>query len=182
MASKYDPLRRRLLGLTDDRIRLSFEDIERVLGFRLPDSARRHPPWWANNGGSHIQADAWMSVGWRTAQVDIGGERVTFERCSPRDSLAPLQPAQQAGVADTGAAFARDDMIAVPRAALRGGAIRLLEDHCEASGGNLGDAIAAILNGLVVERRRQLVEHFKAISPRLTDDSTAIIRADRDAR
>ena len=123
-----------------------------------------------------------MSAGWRTAQVDIGGEGVTFERFWPSPAASSAALPHQGGLQDTGAALTRDDAILVPRAALRGGALRLLEDHCKANGGALGDAVAAILNGLVVERRRQLAEHFKAISPRLTDDSTDIIRADRDAR
>lgn len=181
--SKYDPLRRHLTTLTGDRTRLSFSDIERILRFSLPNSARRYAPWWANTGGSHIQADAWMSAGWRTAQVDVAGEQVTFERATRAAATAPAAGLEApTGVEDPGVPFARDDMIAISKTTLRGGAIRLLEDYCEENGGTLADAVAAILNGMALERRRQLVERFQAISPRLTDESTDIIRADRDAR
>jgi hypothetical protein len=173
------------MSLAEDRTRLSFAEIERVLRFSLPNSARRYAPWWANTGGSHIQADAWISAGWRTAQVDVAGEQVTFERSTrePPGPVPAIGPAEAgSGVRDSSVPFMRDDVITITKTALRGGAIRLLEDYCEENGGTLADAVAAILNGMALERRRQLVERFKAISPRLTDDSTDIIRADRDAR
>ena len=134
MASKYEPLRRYLTGLASDRIRLSFDEIERILGFSLPNSARQYAPWWANTGGSHIQADAWMSSGWRTAQVDVPGERVIFDRVA-REAIAsrahgaPAEPGMQAGVEDSSAPFAGDDLIVIDKATLRGGAIRMLEDY-----------------------------------------------------
>jgi hypothetical protein len=182
MSSKYDPLRRHLMGTAGDRIRLSFTEIESILRFSLPSSARRYAPWWANTSGSHIQADAWTSAGWRTAQVDVGGERVTFERSVTERSPAASEPAPQGGMQDTGASFARDDAIVVSKAALRGSAVRLLEDYCEAHGGNLGDAVAATLNGLVLERRRQLLKRFPKTGAPSPVDSAELIRRDRDAR
>lgn len=182
MPSKYEPLRRHLVSVVGDRTRLSFGEIERILRFDLPNSARQYAPWWANTGGSHIQADAWMSAGWRTAQVDVAGEKVTFERFIQRPTPAAPYPEPQATVEDTGAEFARDDAIVIKRAALRGGAIRLLEDYCEENGGDFGDAVASILNGLVVERRRQLLERFPMTGPPSAVDSADLIREDRDAR
>lgn len=39
--SKYDPLRHHLFKAQGNRWVASFSDIEAVLGFRLPDSARK---------------------------------------------------------------------------------------------------------------------------------------------
>lgn len=184
MPSKYEPLHQHLTGVTSDRIRLSFQEIERILRFSLPNSARQYAPWWANTGGSHIQADAWMSAGWRTAQVDVPGERVTFERTArrPSPSTPAAQRGAQAGVEDTGAPFANDDMILINKAALGGGAIRMLEDYREAHGGDLADAATSLLNEIALERRRQLLDWIRANAPKVPGDSTDMIREDRDAR
>jgi hypothetical protein len=81
---KYAPLYRHLAALTEPEWRATFREIERVLGFRLPDSARIHRPWWANQGerGGHSHALAWEMAGWRTSQVDMGAERLVFVRAS----------------------------------------------------------------------------------------------------
>ena len=173
MVSKYEPLQRRLRGIDIDQVRLSFDEIEAILGFRLPDSARALPQWWANAGGSHVQARAWMSAGWRTCQVDVPGGAVSFER------------ARQLGhgaVEETAPPFVFDGAIEVDRAALRGGAIRLIEDYGREKGCSPAEAVVGLLNDLVIERRRRLVDWFRENSPRVSDDSTDIIRAERDAR
>jgi hypothetical protein len=75
--SKYEPLSAHLARATG-RLELSFEEIERVLGFALPASARSYPAWWSNSGGTHVQAQSWMSAGFRTENVDLVRERVSF--------------------------------------------------------------------------------------------------------
>ncbi|MBP1804681.1 DUF7662 domain-containing protein [Rubellimicrobium aerolatum] len=77
--SKYDPLSAYLSGPGPSSRRLSFTEIEEILGFALPPSAREHGPWWANDR-THTQAKAWLSIGWETAEWDITSERVTFRR------------------------------------------------------------------------------------------------------
>ncbi len=81
--SKYAPLYRHLLSREPEtEWRTGFGDIERVLGFRLPASARLYGAWWANSrmGSRHSQALAWQAAGWRTARVDLGAETLVFER------------------------------------------------------------------------------------------------------
>jgi hypothetical protein len=78
--SKYEPLSHTLQAQSQTSWRASFAEIERVLNFRLPISARKYPAWWSNDPQSHSQTRAWLSVGWKTAQVDIPGEKVTFMR------------------------------------------------------------------------------------------------------
>ena len=80
-SSRYDPLRRYLTERTEPVIRLSFAEIERIIGGPLPASARRHRPWWANErSGSHVHASAWMGAGRRTANVDLNAASVDFLR------------------------------------------------------------------------------------------------------
>src|SRR5579863_9520838 len=159
MASKYDPLRRRLASAPGERLRLSFREIEDILGFDLPTSARTHAPWWANTAGSHVQAGAWLDAGWRTCQVDVAGEAVSFERISSGDAsgVAP-------GIAEGAAPFLHDAIV-IDRAQLSNGAIRLLEDYSEAEACDLSTAVAKMLNQMALERRRQLIEWFRANVP-----------------
>ncbi len=79
---KYAPLFQNLAARTGSRWRTTFADIEAVLGLRLPDSARLHRPWWANQkwGGGHSHALAWQAAGWKTTQVNLATETLVFER------------------------------------------------------------------------------------------------------
>ncbi|MET0179188.1 MAG: hypothetical protein ABW194_01740 [Novosphingobium sp.] len=78
---KYDPLRRYLEGLETESWDARFSDVEKVLGFAIPDSATRHSAWWANEThGSHSHARSWQDAGWATRNVDLRGKRVRFER------------------------------------------------------------------------------------------------------
>lgn len=77
---KYAPLYHHLVKWRRKEWRATFSEIEKVLGFSLPDSARIHRPWWANQGerGGHSHALAWEMAGWKTSQVDMVDERVVF--------------------------------------------------------------------------------------------------------
>lgn len=79
---KYAPLHRHLLALhTASEWRASFGEVEAILGFRLPDSARLHRPWWSNRKSrGYGHALAWQAAGWRTRAVDLEAESLTFER------------------------------------------------------------------------------------------------------
>ncbi|MGB3627286.1 MAG: hypothetical protein WA989_15745 [Henriciella sp.] len=61
-------------------MRLRFVDIERILGFTLPASARRYSAWWANDASAGRQSQAWLSTGWRTAKLDLDRKAVSFVR------------------------------------------------------------------------------------------------------
>ena len=177
MTAKYDPLRIWLNNHTSDRIRVSFREMEAILGFELPPSARTRPQWWANAGGSHVQAAAWMDAGRRARQLDLSGEQVTFESAARR----PSPTRQSGGVAEAAAPFL-DDAIVIRIAALRGGVMRMLEDYRDAHGGNLADAATGLLNEAGLARRRQLLDWVRANAPKVSDDSTDLIREDRDSR
>ena len=107
--SKYDPLSTYLSELSEDRIVMSFESIDDLIGGQLPDSAYRHRPWWANRAeGKGAQNLAWQSVGWETKDVNMELDEVTFIRVAqPKNPGAgggagPLTIAQaKAGLAAT---------------------------------------------------------------------------------
>jgi hypothetical protein len=79
--SKYQKLTSYLASLRSARWTAHFGEIEAVLGFPLPNSARSYPAWWSNQAGDgHSQNAAWQSIGWRTGELDLAGQRVTFLR------------------------------------------------------------------------------------------------------
>ena len=90
--SKYEPLPQFLASLAGTSHRMSFSEIERVLGFKLPKSAYQHEAWWSNNATGHSHARAWLKFGWRTEAVDLAGRKVTFQRLRESATASPLQP------------------------------------------------------------------------------------------
>ena len=76
--SKYKPLERYLQSAGKPRIRLTFSEVEKILGVHLPATARRHAAWWSNHEGNHVQAQAWLHQGYRTEQVDLAGQKLSF--------------------------------------------------------------------------------------------------------
>jgi hypothetical protein len=78
--AKYDPLYVHLKRQHLRRIRMSFKQIEKVIGASLPPSAFEHRAWWANElGGTHVHARAWLDAGYRVEDVDQGAAAVSFE-------------------------------------------------------------------------------------------------------
>ncbi len=83
MNTKYFPLQQYLTNLpTSQRdVTLTFPQIERIIGDRLPPSASNHRPWWANEeNGQHSHAHAWMKAGWKVDTVDQRQKWVRFLR------------------------------------------------------------------------------------------------------
>ncbi len=82
--SKYDPLGDFLKhrGLYFEEVTLTFEEIEALLGFNLPPSARRYRAWWANSGSpeQHSHAQTWLAAGWKVEAVDQVEEWVRLRR------------------------------------------------------------------------------------------------------
>ena len=89
--SKYSPFATYLKNQTADEVRLSFADIERILGDDLPPSARAHVAWWANSrtADTHNWAHLWLEAGWERRQLDLAGESVVFHRFEFFDIESP---------------------------------------------------------------------------------------------
>jgi hypothetical protein len=81
--SKYEPLTAYLCKQPYREVRRGFGDLEKILGFELPSSARQHRAWWSNNGSNNVMTKAWLSAGFRTRDVDMEKQRLTFERVGP---------------------------------------------------------------------------------------------------
>jgi len=60
--SKYDPLRTFLENAEPgmQEMTLTFQQVESILGFALPPSARQHRAWWANPSTTVDQHSEWV--------------------------------------------------------------------------------------------------------------------------
>jgi len=79
--SIYSPLAVYLNNLTYiDRIKLSFQEIEDILGFKLPKSAYTYRAWWANDNKTHSHSKEWLSAGWKVAYSNISNQEIDFKK------------------------------------------------------------------------------------------------------
>lgn len=76
----YRPLYDYLTGHEFDRVQLSFEELEVVLGAAVPNAARNWRQWWTNSEESHPHARSWLRAGYEIASLSLDDELVVFER------------------------------------------------------------------------------------------------------
>lgn len=76
---RYRPLWEWLRATAADEVRVSFVDVEQILGFGLPPSSRVHLAHWYGYQGSAV-ARAIHDAGWRAVNIDLLDEQVTFVR------------------------------------------------------------------------------------------------------
>ena len=81
-SQKYRPLTEFLRRQARAVVRLTFDEIERVIGAKLPPSAMRHRAWWSNNAQNNVMTKAWKDAGFASEDVDMEGRRVTFRRAA----------------------------------------------------------------------------------------------------
>jgi len=103
--SKYKPLAEFLGGHAPDQWSISFDALEKTLGFSLPKAAREKAGWWSNDEEApKPHAKAWLDAGWRADPVDLDAARVTFRRGLAKIEVAPDPTAHQV-MAAAGAEF-----------------------------------------------------------------------------
>jgi hypothetical protein len=179
--SKYHRLKTYLHGQGGEWFSTSFSQVESVLGFPLPASARKHRAWWTNLlDGTHTQAHAWMDAGWRVWSVDLAAGRLEFQRMAAEQGM---------GVSEaTAATFRHDtpgvrmtDPVAFDRAKLSITARRILSDYTAEFDGDVQRALDKALHEARVAFRQRLFDNIPR-EPYSPVDSVDLIREDRDAR
>lgn len=61
------------------QIKLSFEEIEQIIKFKLPDSATTHRAFWANTT-THSVALSWLSVNYSVVEANLEDKYIIFEK------------------------------------------------------------------------------------------------------
>jgi len=77
--SKYSPLGAYLRQQRRDVVPMKFAEIEKIIGGKLPASAR-YRAWWSNNDFNSVLTKVWLEAGFRSEQVDMAGRKLVFRR------------------------------------------------------------------------------------------------------
>jgi hypothetical protein len=80
--SKYEPLGKYLAQQSRSHVPMTFGEIERLLGKRLPPS-KSNRAWWSNNPTNNVMTRQWLDAGYETESVDIAAEKLVFRRAGP---------------------------------------------------------------------------------------------------
>ncbi len=78
--SKYAPLADYLKRQGREHVPMTFAEIERVTGVKLPASATKHRPWWSNNPDNSVLTKVWLDAGFESEQVDMAARKLVFRR------------------------------------------------------------------------------------------------------
>jgi hypothetical protein len=76
---KYSPLKDFLFTNGQDYVPMTFAEIEKVLGLRLPAS-KRYPAWWSNNPSNNPMTKEWLEAGYETESVNTSSGKLVFRR------------------------------------------------------------------------------------------------------
>ena len=79
--TKYAPLGDFLRKQRGSQVPMTFAQIERVIGGKLPPS-QYHRAWWSNNPWNNVMTKVWLGAGFITEQVDIEGRKLVFRRAA----------------------------------------------------------------------------------------------------
>jgi hypothetical protein len=77
---KYSRLGEFLRSQRGKEVPMTFAEIERVIGAKLPPNSPQYPAWWSNNPSNNVMTKVWLAAGYRTEQVDTKARKVVFRR------------------------------------------------------------------------------------------------------
>src|SRR5450631_718958 len=83
---KYEPLGDFLRKQSVTRIPMTFAEIERIVGTKLPKS-QRYPAWWSNNPWNNVMTQVWLNAGFETEQVDVENQKLVFRKVGASASM-----------------------------------------------------------------------------------------------
>lgn len=79
---KYEPFIDFLNSTSQSELPITFDEIEKVIGRKLPGSANNYRAWWSNNPMNSVMTKAWLEAGWKSEQVDMAARKLVFRRVS----------------------------------------------------------------------------------------------------
>jgi hypothetical protein len=96
---KYRPLGEFLRKQGRAEIPLTFAEIEKIVGGKLPAKSQQNRAWWSNNPANNVMTKEWLAAGFRSEKVDIARKRLVFRRARERGSL------RNTGISEEGKKF-----------------------------------------------------------------------------
>lgn len=76
---KYEPLGQFLKKQKSSRVKLSFTEIEEIIGSKLPKSKSTRA-FWSNNPDNNVMTKEWIAAGFETQDVDTKHSQLVFSK------------------------------------------------------------------------------------------------------
>jgi len=86
---KYTRLGEFLRSQRSKEVPLTFAEIERIIGGKLPPNSPQYPAWWSNNPSNNVMTKVWLNAGFRTEQVDVKSRKIVFRRVDENPAGKP---------------------------------------------------------------------------------------------
>ncbi len=68
---KYEPLGEFLRNQRTQEVPLTFNEIEKITGAKLPPKAQHHRAWWSNNSSNNVMTKVWLEAGYEKLRRSI---------------------------------------------------------------------------------------------------------------
>jgi hypothetical protein len=103
---KYEPLGQFLRKQRVAEVPLTFREIEKITGVKLPPKAQHQRAWWSNNPSNNVMTKVWLGAGFESAKVDMEGRKLVFRRVT---AAAEQTPATSGFAESAGKPYATKD-------------------------------------------------------------------------
>src|SRR3954454_9812256 len=77
---KYENLGAFLQKHRAREIPLTFREIEKITGVKLPPKAQHHRAWGSNNPSNKVMTKGWLNAGFESAEVEMEARKLVFVR------------------------------------------------------------------------------------------------------
>jgi hypothetical protein len=77
--AKYSALADYLRAQKSDEVPMTFAQVERIVGAKLPAS-HRYRSWWSNNSFNSVMTQAWLDAGFESTHVDMKKRTLVFRK------------------------------------------------------------------------------------------------------
>ena len=88
--SKYKSLENFLSQSGESEIEMTFEEVEKIIGFNLPPSAYTYSSYWSNNVDSCDIKVAWLSAGYISEKIDMSKRTLVFRKSPVGNDCLPF--------------------------------------------------------------------------------------------
>lgn len=90
--NRFTPLEEFLKKRNEEKVVMTFTQIEQMVGFTLPQKAYWYRKWWGNNSfAPPCRPKPWQNVGFVVADADLINGRIVFIREGCRAFKQPSQ-------------------------------------------------------------------------------------------
>lgn len=96
--AKYSALGDFLRKQSRNEVPLTFEGVEKIVGSKLPASARLYRAWWSNNAHNSVITREWLEAGFESEQVDMEKHRLVFRKVDTKEPRGRGAGPSEAGI------------------------------------------------------------------------------------